>query len=258
MDDAPDLLGLGQVAGDDLAEFLGVEVGLEEVEVERLAQALGAGVAGAAAGVHPGLGDGGARRVVLVEDLAPFNVDLVDFVAVPERVRAVVETVGAAARRAEFHLGEQRFGEVLGQGVRHVYAEAVHAAVGPEAQGLEEVVADFAVGPVQVRLLLGEDVHVPLPGGAVRFGDAFPGGAAEDGFPVRGRNFAVLALAIPEDVALPGGGALRRGEGLLEPDVLVGRVVRDDVRDQLDAGACRAADISSKSARVPSLGSTSR
>ena len=134
-----------------------------------------AGVAGAAGGVHPGFGDGGARRVVLVEHLAPFDVDLVDFVAVPEGVRAVVEPVRAGVGRAQLQLGEQRFGEVLGQGVRHVHAEAVHAAVGPEAQGLEEVVADLAVGPVQVRLLLGEDVHVPLAGGAVRFGDAFPG-----------------------------------------------------------------------------------
>ena len=195
-----------------------------------------AGVAGAAGGVDPGFGDGGARRVVLVEHLAPFGVDLVHLVAVPERVRAVVEPVRAGVGRAQFQLGQQRFGEVLGEGVRHVHAEAVHAAVGPEAQGLEEVVADLAVGPVQVRLLLGEDVHVPLAGGAVRFGDALPGGPAEHGVPVRRRELAVRALAVTEDVAVAGGGALGRGERLLEPFVPVGGVVGDDVRDQLDAG----------------------
>ena len=36
-----------------------------------------------------GLGDG----AVFVEDLAPFDVDFVDLVAVPERVRAVIEAV---------------------------------------------------------------------------------------------------------------------------------------------------------------------
>ena len=78
-----------------------VEVGLQEVEVERLAQALRARVAAAAAGVDPGFGDRGARRVVFVEDLAPLDVDLVDLVAVPERVRAVVEPVGAAVGLAD-------------------------------------------------------------------------------------------------------------------------------------------------------------
>ena len=98
--------GLGEVPGDDFAEFVGVEVGLQEVEVEGLTQSLRAGVAGPAAGVHPGFGDGGARRVVLVEDLAPFGVDLVDFVAVPERVRAVREPVRAGVRLAQFRLGD--------------------------------------------------------------------------------------------------------------------------------------------------------
>ena len=129
----------------------------------------------------------------------------------------------------------QRLGEVLGQGVGDVDAEAVHAAVGPEAEGLEEVVADFPVGPVQVRLFLGEDVHVPLAGRAVGLGDALPGGAAEDGFPVRRRELAVFALAVAEDVAVAGGGAARGGQGLLEPFVPVRGVVGDDVGDELDA-----------------------
>ena len=51
-----------------------------------------------------------------------------------------------------------------------------------------------------------------------------------------GGDLAVLALAVPEDVAVTGGGALRGREGLLEPFVPVRGVVRDDVGDQLDAG----------------------
>ncbi|MCY1238581.1 hypothetical protein D9M72_513260 [compost metagenome] len=151
-------------------------------------------------------------------------------------MRAVGETVSAGVCLAEFDLGEKGLGEVLGEGVCHVHAEAVHAAVGPEAQGLQEVVADFAVGPVQVRLLLGEDVHVPLARRAVRFGDALPGGTAEDGVPVRRRQLAVLAQAVTEDVAFAGGGAPRCGECFLEPFVPVRGVVGDDVRDELDAG----------------------
>ena len=47
--------------------------------------------------------------------------------------------------------------------MRHVDPEAVHAAVGPEPQRGQEVVAHLAVVPVQVRLLRREQVQVPLP-----------------------------------------------------------------------------------------------
>ena len=40
---------------------------------------------------------------------------------------------------------------------------------------------------------------------------------------------------LAEDVALAGGGAAPGGDGLLEPDVVVGGVVRDDVDDDADA-----------------------
>ncbi len=228
--------GFGQVAGDDFAVFHGIEVCLEQVEVEGLAQSCGTRIAGAAGGVYPRFGHGRARRVVLVEDCTPLCIDLMDFVAVPERVGAVVEAVCSGVGHAELQLGKQRFGQVLGQRVGHVHAEAVHTAVGPEAEGLEEVIPDLAAGPVQVRLLLGEDVHVPLAGRAVRFGDAFPGRSAEDRVPVRRRQLAVGALAVTEDVAFARRRALRRRECLLEPFVPVRGVVGDDVRDQLDAG----------------------
>ncbi|BAS16686.1 hypothetical protein AHiyo8_49890 [Arthrobacter sp. Hiyo8] len=50
--------GLAEVLGDNRAELFGVEIGLEEVEVERLAQSFGAGVAGAPVRVDPRFGDG--------------------------------------------------------------------------------------------------------------------------------------------------------------------------------------------------------
>src|SRR3712207_8746529 len=42
------------------------------------------------------------------------------------------------------------------------HPETVRAPVGPEAQGGQEVVADFPVVPVQIGLLGGEQVQVPL------------------------------------------------------------------------------------------------
>ncbi len=82
----------------------------------------------------------------------------------------------------------------LDQAVGHVDAEAVDAHVQPEAQDGAELVADRRVFPIEVGLLGGEEVQVPLAGGAVGLGDPGPGGAAEDGLPVVGREFAVVAL----------------------------------------------------------------
>ena len=46
--------------------------------------------------------------------------------------------------------------EILGEGVRHVDAEAIGAAVAPEAQRLLEVLVDLGILPVEVGLLHGE------------------------------------------------------------------------------------------------------
>ena len=251
VEEAPECLASAQVLGDDGAELLRVEVGQQQVEVERLAQTLRAGVAGAPGGVHPGLGDGGARRRVLVEERAPLGVDLVHLVAVPERVRAIQQF----ALGAKLRLGGQRVGHVLGQRVGHVDAEAVHAAVGPEAQGLQEVVADLAVVPVQVRLLRGEEVHVPLAGGAVRFRDALPGrppktesqsdgGNRPSRVPGRRGRCSVRGPAEPFGAARASWNHSCRLEEWLGTMSAI----------SLMPAACRAATISSKSSSVPELG----
>jgi len=80
------LLRVGQVVGDDPQELPARPVGFEQVEVEGLAQPGQAGVPRPPGRVHPCLRHADPRRVVLVEDLPPFGVDLMDFVPVPERM----------------------------------------------------------------------------------------------------------------------------------------------------------------------------
>ncbi|MPM36628.1 hypothetical protein SDC9_83227 [bioreactor metagenome] len=228
-----------QVVRDDPAELRCVEISLEQVEVERLAQPVGAGVPGQAVGLDPGFGDGRTGRGVLVEDGAPFGVDLVDLVAVPDRVLAVLEGVEAVDDRPERIEGGIH---VLGQPMGHVDPESVRAAVRPEAQGRQEVVADVAAVPVEIGLFLGEKVQVPLAGCPVGFGDPLPGRAAEDRGPPVGRELAVLALAVAEDVAPPRRGSSGGGEGFPEPRMEVGGVIRDDVHHDLQAGAVQGRD----------------
>ena len=84
----------------------------------------------------------------------------------------------------------------------------------------------LGVAPVEVGLLGIEIVVVVLAGGGV----GGPGGVAEPGLPVVGIA-AVLAVApdVPVTLGIGLGGA-----GLLEPGVLVGGVVEDDVHDDAD------------------------
>ncbi|GGW94003.1 hypothetical protein GCM10010353_06680 [Streptomyces chryseus] len=124
---------------------------------------------------------------------------------------------------------------MLEESRRDVDAEAVDAPVQPEAQDVLEVGADLRVAPVQVGLLGGEHVEVPLARSAVGFDDARPGGAAEHRPPVVGRLLAVRAPAVGEVEAGAGHAAGAGGQCLAEPDVLAGAVVGDDVQQHLDA-----------------------
>ncbi|SKZ34891.1 Uncharacterised protein [Mycobacteroides abscessus subsp. abscessus] len=185
--------------------------------------------------VDPDLADG-HHIAVLVEHLADLSVVLVYTLVVEAWV-----LVGDMQHRGfgVFDIGQTgRFGHA----VRDVEAESVDAAVQPEAQGIGEVVEYLGVVPVDVGLFGGEQVQVPLARGAVRFGDPGPGRTAEDRRPVVRGQFAMCALAVPEDVALPGVAARRALERFQEPRVLGTGVVGDQVHDDLDVVAVRRGD----------------
>ena len=233
--------GLVRDAGVDRpGDGAGGPVGILHLEVEGLPQARRVG--GTARGDDAGFGHGEARRIVGVEGGAPVAVDVVDLVAVEQGVRAVV------GQRPPGDLRHRtvRLGHVLGHPGGHVDAEAVHAAVGPEAQSGQEVLAHHRIVPVEVGLLGGEDVEVPLVGagcsgtgerGAVGADvvDALPGGAAEHGAPVIGRLGAAGAGAGADVVEGALGGIGAAGQSGPEPRVTVGGVVGDDVHHHLDA-----------------------
>src|SRR5690606_21167193 len=101
----------------------------------------------------------------------------------------------------------------LDQAARDLDAEAVHAAVEPEAQDAAELLVDLRVVPVEVGLAAVEEVQVPLavvlPGAAGGVGavaHAGPGGATEHRLPVVRRLLPVLTPALAEDVPRAGGG----------------------------------------------------
>ncbi len=173
---------------------------------------------------------------VLLADGAPAAPHVVDLGLVPgERVDRVA---GAGVGLRVVGVGQVG---VLVEAGGDVDAEAVDAAVQPEAQDPVELGGDLGVAPVPVGLLGGEHVQVPLAGPAVGFGDPGPGGSAEHGVPVVGRLGAVGAAAVGEVEAGPGRAAGGGGEGLAEPGVLAGAVVRDDVEQHLDAEPPRGA-----------------
>src|SRR5258708_21818155 len=72
------------------------------------------------------------------------------------------------------------------ESVGDVDAESVDAAIEPERQHALKLLPHVRVVPVEVRLLFGEEVQVPLP---VRYPG--PGGSAEGAAPVVGRQFTV-------------------------------------------------------------------
>ena len=204
---------------------------LGEFEVEDLSEIVRRRVQMLSARAHPGLGHRERRRIVFVEDLAPFVVDVVHFVTVDHRMRAVLGLVIGAPDHIIVQIVAV---EILGETVGHIHTEAVRSVVEPESQGLEEVVAHFAVVPVPVGLFLGEHVQIPL---AVRY--TGPGRTTEMVLPVGRRLVAVRPLAITEDVTVTLRRARFRGEGRLEPFVQVGAVVRNDVDHHFDAVGVR-------------------
>ena len=221
---------------DRIADGVCVERCLGESEIEAQMQLVGAEVLRESlVVVDPDLADVRGTGVV-VDDRADLSVDVVDRVVVEPRV---VVTVDQEARSLDIHVGKIRG---FGHAVCDVDAEAVDAAVEPEAQCLLEVVEDLGVLPVQVGLLAREDVEVPLPGRAVGLGDTVPRGSAEDADPVVRRLVAVLAPPVTEDVPRTFGTARSGRQCVDEPLVLVAGVVGDEVHGHADLAVVRLDD----------------
>ena len=180
---------------------------------------------------EPDLADQHPRVGVGVGDRAPRPVDVVQLVAVEERV--------LAGRVLATRVGERG---VLDRHGGRVDAHAGHAAVEPEPQHVLVLAPHVGVVPVQVGLLGREQVQVPLAGGAVRVGRPGPGAAGEAGLPVGRRQLTVLAAAGPEPEPLALRGSRAGGERGAEPLVLVGDVVGHDVDDRADAERGRLGD----------------
>ncbi len=180
-------------------------------------------------GGRPGLGDAdpllAAGVAVAVQQPAPGAVDGVHPVLVEERQHLGADQLGLGA------VADVRQAGRLDHAVGDIDPEAVHPEVEPEAHDGLELGVHLRVVPVQIGLLGGEEVQIPVA--PVGTG---PGRAAEDRLPVVGREFAALALAGAEDVALPG------ECGVLEPRVPVGGVVGDDVDDHPQAQVMGGAD----------------
>jgi hypothetical protein len=193
-------------------------------------QLVGAHVAGEPGAVaHPDLADDEPAGVV-VEHGADHAVHGVDVVVVEPRVRfddRCGPPLAVGGGRAVLPCVREVGG--LAHAVGDVDAEAVDPAVEPEPQRLLEVGPHFGVRPVQVRLLGGEQVQVPLPGAAVGVLHPGPGRSTEDALPVVGRFVAALAAPAAEVVAAPLRGPRCGVDGRAEPLVLAGRVVRHEV-----------------------------
>ena len=109
-----------------------------------------------------------------------------------------------------------------------VEAEAVDAAVEPEAGGVQQGVLDRGIVQVQLGLLRQEIVHVVLAAAGV----PGPRRAGEDGLPVVGRR--AVGFRIGPDVPV----GLRAVAGLAtvaEPVVLIRGVGEDQISDDLQA-----------------------
>jgi len=111
---------------------------------------------------------------------------------------------GAVVALGDDRLARGRVGErlILDERIGDVDPEAVGAPVHPEPQDAGELLDHLRVAPVEVRLLGGEQVVVPLPRGAVGLLDPGPRRAAEHRLPVVGGLVAARPPAVAEQVAV--------------------------------------------------------
>ena len=199
----------------------------EEVEVERRVQFVRAQVAREPLRIgQPDLSDQYALFVEAVCDCAPGAVDLMQLVPIHERV--------LTRRRIGRLLAERG---ILDEQRRRVDAHACDAAIEPKAQNVLVLDPDIEVRPVEIGLLGGEQMEVPL---AVV--DARPRGPSEDRLPAVRRIGPLLTLPGPEPEPVALGRAGRRGESLLEPAMFARDVIGHDIDDRANPELARLGD----------------
>ena len=195
-----------------------------EVEVEGRVQLTRAEVLRETIDVwEPQLTDEDPRPRVAVGDGAPAAVDVMKLVAVG---------VGVATR---CRFGRDlRQGRILDQQGGRVDTDPGRAAVEPEAEDFLVLATDLWMIPVEIRLGGREQVQVPLAGRTIGVHRPSPRRPGEVRRPL-GRDLVAVGSAPgaePEPRSL--GRAGRRCERGLEPGVLVGHVIGNDVDDRAD------------------------
>ena len=214
------VLELAEVGGHQHPLVVAHEVHLQVVEGEDHGQ-LAAVCPGVAEAVLHGGGGHLAHRDdlrVLAEALTvQFMQKLVDARAVGVEAAAIpLKVIGVLPLADEVH---------------HVEAEALHALTHPEAHNVLNFFPHGGVLPVQIRLGLVEEVEVVF----AQLGHVLPGVAAELALPVGG--WGAVGLAGAEDVVV----LVHRvpGQGLLEPLVVGGGVVKHHVQHDADVMGLR-------------------
>ena len=126
------------------------------------------------------------RRVILIEDLSPPSVDILDLVSIPNRMRLPTGLGASDFDGIHLLLGNNIPTEVFGQTVGYVYSEPGDTSVSPETKCLVEILDDFGVLPVEIRLKVTEyaEVELTVP-------DGCPGGTAKHCMPV-GRGLGLV------------------------------------------------------------------
>ena len=212
-----DLFEAGQVEGNDVP-FTALSVHFHNVKLEQQIHLLPA--------LHEGLGDvrgheAGLAHAHAVPSVKALPPHLAQVVVEPRLKRVMLRRKDVAPLSAA-----RRQPRLLGQKGNGVHAESVHALVEPPVYHVVDLPPHAGILPVQIRLLIREEMQVPLAAPLV----VVPRGGGEEGDPV---VRLPPVPAVPPDVVVAVGIVLALAR-LREPPVLVGGVVHHQIHDELD------------------------
>ena len=117
----------------------------------------------------------------------------------------------------------------------YVNTEPVYTLLAPEKENIQEILLNFRIIPVQIRLFLGKRMQV-VPSVPARL----PRRSAEIAQPVRRRLFSVFSPPDMEDIAVPFLRTRRRMQCLGKPRMLVRSMVGHDIDDDAYSPVVRA------------------